>query len=127
MRILKDVELVEALGFGIRGITKIYDRDIFEFTDGTLYVQLFFDTEVTGKSRVEGRVESRVEGRVESRVEIIKILQEAPTITAKGLADKLDLSLKTIEKHLKILRDENKIQHTGAKKSGKWVVNNDGA
>ncbi|GHS87672.1 hypothetical protein FACS1894201_08960 [Bacteroidia bacterium] len=46
MRILKDLELVEALGFGIRGITKFYDTNIFEFTDSTMYVQFPFDEEV---------------------------------------------------------------------------------
>ena len=38
MRILKDLEIVEALGFGIREIAKVYDRNIFEFTDNTIYV-----------------------------------------------------------------------------------------
>jgi predicted HTH transcriptional regulator len=42
MRILKDLGLVEALGFGIRGITKIYDKSIFEFTDNSVYVTFPF-------------------------------------------------------------------------------------
>ncbi len=113
MRILKDLELVEGLGFGIRGITKIYNQDIFEFSENSLYITLPFD-----KSKGIGRVESRVE----SRVEIINLLKSEPTITAKELAGRLGLSQKTIEKHLKILRETNKIQHIGSTKSGEWIV-----
>ncbi len=145
MRILKDLELVEALGFGIRGITKIYSRDIFEFSENSLYITLHFDGNrgINDESRVEsrvendesrvesrgendeGRVESRVEndeGRVESRGEIINLLKNEPTITAKELAGRLGLSQKTIEKHLKILREANKIRHIGSTKSGEWIV-----
>ena len=43
MRILKDLELVEGLGFGVRGITKIYRQDIFEFSENSLYTTLPFD------------------------------------------------------------------------------------
>ncbi|MDR2026747.1 MAG: hypothetical protein LBQ01_04210 [Prevotellaceae bacterium] len=53
MRILKDVELVEALGFGIRSITKVYSRDVFEFTDNSIYVQLPFEPNVA-KGRQAG-------------------------------------------------------------------------
>jgi len=128
MRILKDVELVEALGFGIRGITKVYARDIFEFTDNTIYVTLPFENEVLEKSKVgneESKVESKVENeesKVKSRVEIIELIKENPKITAKEMSEKLELSLKTIEKHLKTLRDTSKIKHIGAKKSGEWIV-----
>ncbi|GHT34066.1 hypothetical protein FACS189434_09590 [Bacteroidia bacterium] len=50
MRILKDLELVEALGFGIRGITKIYNKDIFEFTDNSVYVIFLFDEKSKGEN-----------------------------------------------------------------------------
>ena len=42
MRILKDLELVEALGFGIREITNIYNQDIFEFSENSLHITLPF-------------------------------------------------------------------------------------
>ncbi|MDR2026748.1 MAG: winged helix-turn-helix transcriptional regulator [Prevotellaceae bacterium] len=50
------------------------------------------------------------------------LIKKHPSITAKEIAGKLGLSIKTIEKHLKSLRDENKIRHTGSTKNGEWLV-----
>jgi len=56
MRILKDLEMVEGLGFGMRGITKVYDPEIFKFTDTTLYAVIPFDKEVM-KSMNRGSIQ----------------------------------------------------------------------
>jgi predicted HTH transcriptional regulator len=117
MRILKDLELVEGLGFGIRGITRIYSRDIFEFSENSLYVTFAFD-DATAQSKVESKAESKVE----SKVEIINLMRINPQITIKDIAAHTGLSISGIEKNIKQLKDEGKIKHIGATKSGEWIV-----
>jgi predicted HTH transcriptional regulator len=112
MRILKDLELVEGLGFGIRGITRIYSRDIFEFSENSLYVTLAFESNIEGK----------VEGKVESKVEIINLMKINPQITTKDIAVHTGLSISGVEKNIKQLKKEGKIKHIGATKSGEWIV-----
>jgi predicted HTH transcriptional regulator len=114
MRILKDVELVEALGFGIRGITKIYDKNIFEFTDNTLYVQLPFDTDVLENSKGESKGESKDE--------VLRLMKINSKITVSDIAFRTGLSISGVEKIIRQLKKESKIKRSGSTKKGVWVV-----
>jgi len=116
MRILKDLELVEALGFGIRGIMQIYSRDIFKFTDNTMYVQLPFDESV-----VIGRVES---GGIieESKGIILELIIGNPKISVPEIARTINLSLSGVEKNIRQLKKDGKLSRTTDTKSGEWVV-----
>jgi predicted HTH transcriptional regulator len=66
MRILKDVELVEALGFGIREITQVYEKNIFEFAENSMYVTILFDKEVM--KSINTQVDTQVDTQVNTQV-----------------------------------------------------------
>ena len=117
MRILKDMELVEALGFGIREITKVYDHNIFEFTDNTLYVQLPFDKEV-----IESKGKSRGIGRGKSRGIILELMKNDSKISVPEMAEIVGLSIKGVEKNIRQLKQEGIIVRTTDTKSGEWIV-----
>ena len=73
----------------------------------------------------KGLVESRVEievGRVETRDRIKKEMKEFPSITLKEIADKLNLSVKTIEKAVSKMVSDGDIVHDGPRKGGTWKV-----
>ena len=77
------------------------------------------------ENRVESRVESRVEievGRVETRDRIKKEMKEFPSITLKEIADKLNLSVKTIEKAVSKMVSNGDVVHDGPRKGGVWKV-----
>ncbi|MCL2167916.1 MAG: putative DNA binding domain-containing protein [Lentimicrobiaceae bacterium] len=125
MRILKDVELVEALGFGIRGILEIYDRNIFEFTDTTMYVQLPFDKDVAGskdESKGISRGIGRGKSRGKSREKILQLITENSKISVPEIAEIIGLSIKGVEKNILILKREGVLSRTTDTKSGEWVV-----
>ncbi|MCL2597995.1 MAG: winged helix-turn-helix transcriptional regulator [Paludibacter sp.] len=113
MRILKDLELVEALGFGIRGITKIYDRSIFEFTDNTIYVQFPFEKEV---------VESETESKEISKGKILELISNDSKISVPEIAEIVGLSIKGVEKNIRQLKQEGIISRTSETKSGEWII-----
>jgi len=105
MRILRDVELVEALGFGIREITKSYDKSIFEFTDNTVYVQLPFDKEVIeGKDESKGKSKGMSRGK--SKGMIVELLLKNPKITVPEIAKIVGLSISGVEKNIRQLKQE---------------------
>ena len=117
MRILKDMELVEALGFGIREITKVYDKSIFEFTDNTLYVQLPFDKEV-----IESKGKSKGIGKGKSKGKILELILENSKITVSEIAEIIGLSIAGVEKNIRQLKQDGVIMRTTDTKSGEWIV-----
>ena len=70
----------------------------------------------------DGRVESRVKSRVETRDRIKKEMKKLPSITLKEIADKLNLSVKTIEKAVSKMVADGDVVHDGPRKGGTWKV-----
>ena len=63
-----------------------------------------------------------VESRVETRDRIKKEMKEFPPITLKEIADKLNLSVKTIEKAVSKMVSDGDVVHDGPRKGGVWKV-----
>ena len=93
------------------------------------------------KSRVKSRVKTMVKSRVKSRVKssvktggrnsskklssaekIIAYLAANPTASAHELSIVVNLTVKGIEKNLKILRENGRLRRSGGRKFGKWEV-----
>ena len=115
MRILKDLELVEALGFVIRGITKVYDRSIFEFTDNTVYVQLPYENEVESKGKVREKSKGKSKGK------ILELITENPQITVPEIAEAIGLSIAGVEINIRQLKQEDIISRPSDTKSEEWI------
>ncbi len=129
MRILKDLELVEGLGFGVREITRIYSQDIFKFSENSLYVTLTFEVEIEksrgiskGISRGISRGKGRGKGRGISRGIILELVTANPKISMSEIAEKMGLSVKGVEKNIRQLRKEGKLSFSSKKKSGEWII-----
>ena len=122
MRILKDLELVEALGFGIRGITKVYDRNIFELTDNTMYIQLPFEKNVA-ESETESKGKVREKGKGKSKGKILELIAENSKITVPEIAEIIGLSIAGVEKNIRQLKQKDIILRTSDTKSGEWIIN----
>jgi ATP-dependent DNA helicase RecG len=54
--------------------------------------------------------------------EILKSIQNNPKITIPELAQIFDVTDRTIERYLRKLRKENKIERVGSTKSGSWKI-----
>jgi len=129
MRILKDLELVEGLGFGVREITRIYSQDIFKFSENSLYVTLTFEVDIEksrgkgrGKGRGISRGISRGKGRGISREKILELVTANPKISMSEIAEKMGLSVKSVEKNIRQLRKDGKLSFSSKKKSGEWII-----
>ncbi|MGI6392373.1 MAG: ATP-binding protein [Candidatus Izemoplasmatales bacterium] len=56
------------------------------------------------------------------RKNIIELIKEEPTITAKNISDIFNLNQRTIERDLAKLTEDGYIKYEGSSKDGKWVV-----
>jgi Fic family protein len=54
--------------------------------------------------------------------QILALLSQSPKLTAKGMGSLLNKTPRTIERHLKALREQGLIQRIGSDKSGHWFI-----
>ena len=57
----------------------------------------------------------------EELLALCRMIAKNPSVTMKSLSDQLGVSLKTIERRIKNLKDKGILQHSGAKKNGEYV------
>ena len=53
---------------------------------------------------------------------ILNIIKENGNISAIEISKILNVTARTIERDLKELKEENKIEYVGSRKSGKWII-----
>ena len=58
----------------------------------------------------------------ERRNIILKLIEENENISAKQIIETINVSRPTIERDLKELKEQNKIEYVGSRKSGKWII-----
>ena len=54
--------------------------------------------------------------------EILDFLKREPALSAKELATLLNKTTRTIERHIKELRDQGRLKRIGSDKAGHWEV-----
>lgn len=121
-RVFRDLEMVEHLGSGVPRILKAYDANVFEIRESYLRVTFPYRegfttdtiTAIAGKTAVK------------NSDKILTILQTAPNTTAKTLAEKLEVSLRTVETEIASLKKQGLIVRVGGAKGGYWEVLNHG-
>ncbi|MDO5062872.1 MAG: winged helix-turn-helix transcriptional regulator, partial [Peptostreptococcaceae bacterium] len=53
---------------------------------------------------------------------IIELMVREPNITARQIAEHLDISFDGVRYHIKRLKADGRIKREGSTKSGKWVI-----
>ena len=73
---------------------------------------------------MEKAVEKRSEKRSEkTRDQIIRLLQDDPTLSAASIAEKLGIAARVVERHFSKLKTAGLLSRVGADNGGKWIVN----
>ena len=137
---LKDMffslNLIESYGSGIRRAKdallengspelKFYpDNEEDNYTNAVMGVNKEFLKEFNGSLTQETTQETTQEIKIEKSVSnrLIELMMLEPNITAKQIAEHLNVSFDGVRYHIKKLRAEGKIKREGSTKSGKWVV-----
>ena len=79
-----------------------------------------FNGSATQETTQETTQEIKIEKSVPNR--IIELMMMEPNITAKQIAEHLNVSFDGVRYHIKKLRADGKIKREGSTKSGKWIV-----
>ena len=151
MRVFRDVDMVEALGSGMKRIGKVYSlNDIFHFTTNFIYASIPFHSQKVGNDISDETVFGSVNdefGSVNGSVNLTEITKRQLDIlfiianennhfgsvnddfgnvkiglTTKEIISKLNLSERTIYRELAILKQLGLIKRVGSDKAGHWEV-----
>lgn len=114
MRIYKDLELVEHLGSGLGRILNAYGKESFKIRQNFMR-NIFFKNENSLDVGV-------YEGVNEGVKSLYKLIEKNPCNRSTFFAKSLNTSVKNIERWLKQLKDEDKIEFKGAPKTGGYFV-----
>jgi ATP-dependent DNA helicase RecG len=120
--LLEKCDYIEKMGTGIQRMRiamaeKHLPEPEFEF-EGFFIVTLYRKAK---KDRQSIEKDSEHESQVIEE-QILELMMANAEVTISGMAEKLNRSTRTVERHLKRLREDGFIIREGSKSSGKWVV-----
>ena len=151
MRVFRDVDMVEALGSGMKRIQEVYSREIFTFMDNFIRTTIYFksqsqnsrpadekafDAEIGDDGNVNGNVNKPQ--LTERQKNIISIITEGNIYNAKSntkngnvngcvttqyIMSKFNFSERTLFRELADLKRLGYIKRVGSDKNGHWEIN----
>lgn len=119
MRVFKDLDLVEQLGTGIIRILKVYDKDVYEFSDNFIRVNFKFNDSKCISNNIE-RSSIKLN---ETSKSILILIGNNNYITQEQMMEKLGLSRTTITKNINSLKENGILKRIGSNKTGYWEIN----
>ena len=130
--------LIESWGRGIEKICQACEEDgspapVYTAHPGDIMIQFTASENRilrTFVEKVTDRVTDRVTDKVTDKVtdgerEILSLLAEDPAYTYTLLAQKLDVSRKTVSQRIKSLKEKGVIQRMGSEKKGYWKIHSE--
>lgn len=91
------------------------------FSKGSLWAQNII-TKGLNEGITEGVIEGITQGVKESMTQIVSIILTEKSIRASEIAEKLNKSYKTIERHISILKQLNAIEYKGSNRAGGYEI-----
>ncbi len=124
MRVFKDVGLVEQLGSGMSRILKSYDKNIFHITDHFIKVEFPFAIPEAVPIIASGNDNGyEIGSDNDYEKKALDILSVTPSITAKGMAEQMGMSMRNIGRIMKKMRERGIISRVGSDRKGYWEIN----
>ncbi len=124
MRIFLTMGLAEHTGHGIPTIIDRYGKDVFQIEDNYIRCTIPFDKEVLSqieKRNVGLNIGLNV-GLNKTETKVIHLLMENPAYNAEGLAKKVGVTKRTIERTFASLQKKGFLERVGSKRDGSWMV-----
>ncbi|MFA6707537.1 MAG: ATP-binding protein, partial [Sphaerochaetaceae bacterium] len=140
MRIFSDMDLCEQLGSGMKKILKVYSKDIFDISEHFISVRFPYNKEAVKildeqtNGGVNGGANGGVNGGVngganneevqlsENAMLVLHIIKQNGSYTQKQIAERSVLSIRSVQRAMKELRDKKIIEREGSDKSGKYIT-----
>ena len=125
--LLREAGLIEKYGSGIKRVLESTMAEniadpVFSNVQHGFRVILFSDAKDEKRNVVENVVEDVVEDVVENRQNILEMIKENDTISAKSISEQIKVSERTVQRILEKLKKENIIYREGSPKGGRWII-----
>lgn len=119
MRVFKDLDLVEQLGTGIIRILKVYDKNVYEFSDNFIRVNFKFnDSKIISSNNVNHNIKLN-----QTSLAILNLIENNKYITQEQMIKELNLSRTAITKNIDSLKENGVLERVGSNKTGYWKIN----
>lgn len=128
------LKLMERRGSGFKKILDAYEsqerytedlKPVF-YTDGYNFFLTLWNLN-HAYDKAQNKAQDKAQNKALSDKEhLLLLLKENPSLTQVELAEMMDKSRRTIQDIIKRLLEEGLIERIGSKKTGSWVVKNDG-
>lgn len=123
MRVFKDLGLVEQLGSGMSRILKIYNKNIFKISEHFIKVEFPFSVPLNLLSTNNGGINGDINGNINGDINrVLLLLEKQPSITAKQMAEVLQISPRKVSRIIKELKENEIIVRIGSNKTGYWKI-----
>jgi predicted HTH transcriptional regulator len=124
MRIFSDMDLCEQLGSGMKKILKAYPKDIFDISDHFISVHFQYNKEAMDilNKKVNGGVNDIESELSENAILVMKAIERNEKLTQPQIADDLQMTIRTMQRALKELREKKYIQREGSAKTGQYIA-----
>ena len=133
VEILDKIDAIENYASGVRRIFKDYigfdKQPEYSISDNgiivTLYNMNYNEAQNDGiNEEINEEINVGQKLNTEERKNIIlKLIEKNEKISIQQLVENIEVSKSTVERDLKELKEENKIEYIGSRKSGKWIIN----
>ena len=137
VEILDKIDAIENYASGVRRIFKDYigfdKQPEYSISDNgiivTLYNMNYNEAQNDGindgiNEEINEEINVGQKLNTEERKNIIlKLIEENEKISIQQLVENIEVSKSTVERDLKELKEENRIEYVGSRKSGKWIIN----
>ena len=117
----KSIGIIEKYGSGIQRVIRYFKDEGLPLPHFKNISEGFLVTVFTNEKT---NVTENVPGNVPEKrlVKILNLIKQDNSITIPKIADRLDVSSKTIKRDIQKLKEEGKIKRLGPDKGGKWSV-----
>ena len=132
VEILDKLDAIENYASGVRRIFKDYigfdKQPEYSISDNgiivTLYNMNYNEAQNDGiNEEINEEINVGQKLNTEERKNIIlKLIEKNEKISIQQLVENIEVSKSTVERDLKELKEENKIEYIGSRKSGKWII-----
>ena len=133
VEILDKIDAIENYASGVRRIFKDYigfdKQPEYSISDNgiivTLYNMNYNEAQNDGiNEEINEEINVGQKLNTEERKNIIlKLIEKNEKISIQQLVENIEVSKSTVERDLKELKEENRIEYIGSRKSGKWIIN----
>jgi ATP-dependent DNA helicase RecG len=127
-RFFVNIGYADTLGSGVRNLvkyTKLYSGGEPELIEGDIFKTIIPLPAADAQFATTGNVAANVVENAAlnpTAAKIVGILRETPGATADDLAIKLTLNRRTVQRHLKTLKEVGLLRRVGSDKVGSWKV-----